>query len=90
MFLLEFFPQITKLHIVTYSQMVKNLLAMRETGVPSLGQEDPLEKGKATRSSILAHGQRRLADYSPWDWKELDMTERLTHTHTHNMFIVTH
>ena len=34
--------------------MVKNLPAMRETGVPSLGQEDPLEKGMATHSTILA------------------------------------
>ena len=34
--------------------MVKNLPAMRETGVPSLGQEDPLEKGMATHSSTLA------------------------------------
>ena len=33
--------------------MVKNLPAMRETGVPSLGQEDPLEKGMATHFSIL-------------------------------------
>ena len=30
-----------------------------------------------------SHGQRSLADYSPWGCKELDMTERLTHTHTH-------
>ena len=36
------------------SQMVKNLPAMRETWVQYLGWEDPLEKGKATRSSILA------------------------------------
>ena len=35
-------------------QMVKNLPVMRETGVRSLGQEDPLEKGMATHSSILA------------------------------------
>ena len=35
-------------------QMVKNLLAMWETQVQSLGQEDPLEKGMATHSSILA------------------------------------
>ena len=35
-------------------QMVKNLPAMRETWVRSLGAEDPLEKGKATHSSILA------------------------------------
>ena len=34
--------------------MVKNLLAMRETWVRSLGQEDPLEKGIASHSSILA------------------------------------
>ena len=34
--------------------MLKNLPAMQETRVPSLGQEDPLEKGMATHSSILA------------------------------------
>ena len=34
--------------------MVKNLLAMQKTRVQSLGQEDPLEKGLATHSSILA------------------------------------
>ena len=34
--------------------MAKNLPAMRETWVQSLGWEDPLEKGMATRSSILA------------------------------------
>ena len=36
------------------AQMVKNLLAMQETWVPSLGWEDPLEKEMATHSSILA------------------------------------
>ena len=36
------------------AQMVKNLPAMRETGVQSLGWEDPLEKGMETHSSILA------------------------------------
>ena len=36
------------------AQMVKNLPAMQETGVGSLGREDPLEKGMATHSSILA------------------------------------
>ena len=35
-------------------QMVKNLPAMRETQVQSLGWEDPLEKEMATHSSILA------------------------------------
>ena len=36
------------------AQTVKNLLAMQETWVPSLGWEDPLEKEMATHSSILA------------------------------------
>ena len=36
------------------AQMVKNLATMQETQVQSLGQEDPLEKGMATHSSILA------------------------------------
>ena len=36
------------------AQLVKNLPAVRETWVQSLGWEDPLEKGKATHSSILA------------------------------------
>ena len=36
------------------AQTVKNLPAMQETGVQSLGGEDPLEKGMATHSSILA------------------------------------
>ena len=35
------------------AQLVKNLLAMWETWVQSLDREDPLEKGKATHSSIL-------------------------------------
>ena len=36
------------------AQLVKNLPAMWETWVQSLGWEDPLEKGKAVHSSILA------------------------------------
>ena len=36
------------------AQLVRNLPAMQETWVHSLGWEDPLEKGKATHSSILA------------------------------------
>ena len=36
------------------AQTIKNLPAMQETWVQSLGWEDPLEKGKATHSSILA------------------------------------
>ena len=41
------------------AQTVKNLPAMQETKVQSLGQEDPLEKAMATHSSILAWS-------SPW------------------------
>ena len=40
--------------IFPVAQMVKNLPAMQETWVRSLGQEDPLEKGMAIHSSILA------------------------------------
>ena len=36
------------------AQMVNNLPAMWETWLPILGQEDPLEKGMVTHSSILA------------------------------------
>ena len=36
------------------AQTVKNLLAMKEMRVRSLGVEDPVEKGMATNSSILA------------------------------------
>ena len=36
------------------AQLITNLLAMWETWVRSLGMKDPLEKGKATHSSILA------------------------------------
>ena len=62
------------------AQRLKNLPAMWETWVRSLGREDPLEKEMATRSSILAgesHGQRSLVGYSPQGCKELDTTEQL-------------
>ena len=64
------------------AQMVKRLPAVQDTQVRSLGWEDPLEEEMATHSSILGwkfHRQRRLAGYSPWDCKESDMTEQLTH-----------
>ena len=63
------------------AQTVKDLPAIQETWVQSLAWDDPLEKGKAPHSSILAgefHGQRSLAGYSPWGHKESDMTEQLT------------
>ena len=58
------------------AQLVKNLPTMQETWVQSLGWEDPLEKGKATHSSILPGEFHGL--YSPWGYKELAMTEQLS------------
>ena len=64
------------------AQNVKNLSAMQETWVGSLGWEDSLEKKRATHSSILAWRipwtERSLAGYSPWGGKESDATERVT------------
>ena len=66
------------------TQTVKNLPAMQETWVQSLGQEDPLEEEMATHSSSLA---RRIpwteepGGSSPWGRKESDSTEWLTHTY---------
>ena len=61
------------------AQAVSNLPAVQETRVGSLGQEDPLEEGLVTFSSIrytLENPmERSLAGCSPWGHKELDMTE---------------
>ena len=60
------------------AQTVKNLPAMWETWVRSLGQEDSLEKGMATHSSILAwriSWKEESGSYSPWDRKESDTIE---------------
>ena len=62
--------------------MVKNLLAMQETRVRSLGWEDPLEKGMATHSSILAWRIPWTEEPGRLQSVELDRTER---THTHNL-----
>ena len=60
--------------------MGKNLPAMQETQVGSLRREDPLEKGIATHSSVLAWRtpwtERSLAGYILWGHKKLVMTER--------------
>ena len=53
-----------------------NSPAMQEIWVQSLSREEPLEKEMTTPSSILPgefHGQRSLADFSPWGHKESDM-----------------
>ena len=47
------FPVAMPLMATFTAQTVKNLPAMQETRVRSLGREDPLEKGMATQSSIL-------------------------------------
>ena len=57
------------------AQLVKNPPAMQETWIPSLGWEDPLGKGTAIHSSILAW---RNGLYSPPGHKESDTTERLS------------
>ena len=59
------------------AQLVKNLSAMQETSVQSLGWENPLEKGRATHSSILAWRIPWTVS-SPWGHKESDMAEKLS------------
>ena len=63
------------------AQLVKNLPAMQETWVRFLGWKDPLEKEKATHSSILAW---RI----PWTWgcKESDTTEQTQLSDLHFRF----
>ena len=79
------------------AQMIKNLPTIWETQIHALVWEDVLEnltltlifflwQGVATHSSILAWRiprTEKLAGYSPWDCKQLDMTERLTLLHFH-------
>ena len=77
------------------AQKVKNPSAMWETWVPSLGWEDPREKGMATHSSILAwriprteepDGLQSMGSHRLWGHKELGMNElslSCSHTHTH-------
>ena len=57
--------------ITLVAQLVKNLPAMRETWVQSLGWEDPLEKGTVTHSSILAW---RI----PWTLQSMGVTNSRT------------
>ena len=58
------------------AQLVKNLPAMRETWVWSLGWEDPLEKGKALCS--ITPAWRIPCTYSPWGHKVSDTIEHLS------------
>ena len=62
------------------AQTIKNLSAMQETRVRSLGWEDALEKEMAATPVFLpgkSHGSRSLVGYLPWGRKESDTTERL-------------
>ena len=66
--------------------MVKSLPAVQETGIQSLGQEDPWRRERLPTPVFLpgeSHGQGSLVGYSPWGCKESDVTEQLTHTHIH-------
>ena len=73
-------------------QTVKNSPATQETWVRSLSGEDPLEKGTATHSSILAWRIPRTEEpgdpQDPWDPKELDTIDQLTHIHTQGVLRV--
>ena len=62
------------IHASPVAQLVKNPPVMWETWVRSLGWEDPLEKEKATHSSILAW---KIPWTYPWDCKESDTSEQL-------------
>ena len=87
----KWFLTILCYYFILLAQTVKNLPAMRETRVWSLGQEDPLEKGMATHSNILAWriswteepgglqfvGLQRVGH----DWA----ARSHTHTHTHSL-----
>ena len=64
------------------AQTVKNLPAMQETWVRSLGWEDPLRKGMANYSCIFAWRiqwtEESGALYSPWGLKESDTIEQIS------------
>ena len=66
-------------------ELVKNPLQCRRPGF--IPESDTLEEGIEPTPVLLpgkSHGQRRLAGYSPWGHKELDMTGRLS-THTRDI-----
>ena len=56
------------------AQTVKNLLAVQETSVQSLGREDSPGEGMVTHSSQYSWLENSMAGYSPWGRKELDTT----------------
>ena len=68
--------------------MVKNPPAVRETRVQSLGWEDPLEKGKATYSSILEveKSQTQLSDFHSHTHSLINYVANLAELHTDRYF----
>ena len=70
------------------AQTAKNLPAMQETRVQSLGWEDPLEEEMAAHSSMLAWRTPWTEEpgYSPWGRKESDTTGQLS-VHGYNSVI---
>ena len=65
------------------AQMVKYPPAMQEIWVQSLVRKTPWRRKWQPTPVFLPgefHGQSSLAGYNPWDYKELEMTEQLTHT----------
>ena len=60
---------------------IKNPTAVQEMWVSSLRQEDPLEEGMVTHSSILAGKMPWTEEmgYGSWGYKESDMTEETEH-----------
>jgi len=65
------------------AQWVKISLAVQETWVQSLGQENPWRRAWQPTLVFLpgeSHGQKSLVGYSPWGRKELDRTKEIEHT----------
>lgn len=65
------------------ARMEKNLPATQESQVQPWAQEDPLRRECLPTPGSLpgeSQGQKSLVGYRPWGGKELDTTERLTHT----------
>ena len=60
------------------AQTVKNLLAMRETKVQSLGREDPLEEGMATHAPVFLPGESPWTE-EPGGLQSMESSQRVGH-----------
>ena len=78
MLAMEFSARLRGMLASTVAQMVRNPLAMQETQVQSLGQEDPLEEGMATHSRVLAWRIPWTEEPSGLQSIELDLATQLT------------